>query len=118
MRFIDLANDVNGSLASYFSGVAASMLGGLKGKKILVVGVAYKPEVSDVRETPAAGLIIELRSQGADVTWHDEFVKEWNGEKSSPLTPNFELVILANPHSNTKLSALGTTRILDTRGGY
>ena len=118
MRFIDLANDLNRSQASYFSRVAAGMLGGLRGKKILIVGVAYKPGVSDVRETPAAGLINELRSQGADVSWHDEFVKEWNGEKSSPLTPEFELVILANPHSNTKLSALGTTRILDTRGGY
>lgn len=118
MRFIALANEVNASLASYFSGVAAGILGGLLGKKILVVGVAYKPEVSDIRETPAAGLISELRSNGANVSWHDELVEEWNGEKSVPLTPNYDLIILANPHSGTDLSSLSSTKVLNTRGGY
>ena len=117
-RFIDLANELNHSLASYFAGVASNMLDGLKSKKILVVGVAYKPEVSDVRETSAAGLISELRSNGADVAWHDELVKEWNGEKSVPLTSNYDLVILANPHGNTDLSGLRSAKVLNTRGGY
>ena len=117
-RFIDLANDVNRSLASYFAGIAAGILGGLQNKTILVVGIAYKPEVSDVRETPAAGLISELRSKGADVAWHDDLVKEWNGEKSVPLGPNYDLVVLANPHSGTDLSVLTSAKVLNTRGGY
>ena len=117
-RFIDLANDVNRSLASYFTGIAAGILGGLQNKKILVVGIAYKPEVSDVRETPAAGLISELRSKGADVAWHDDLVKEWNGEKSAFLSPNYDLVVLANPHSGTDLSVLTSAKVLNTRGGY
>ena len=117
-RFIDLANDLNQSLPSYFAGVASGILGGLKGKKILIVGIAYKPEVADVRETPAEGLIQQLRSKGADVKWHDDLVKEWNGEKSVELTPDFDLAILVNPHSSTNLSALGSTQILNTRGGY
>ena len=117
-RFIDLANDLNQSLPSYFTGVASGILGGLKGKKILVVGIAYKPEVADVRETPAEGLIHQLRAQGADVSWHDELVQEWNGEKSVGLSSNFDLAILVNPHSNTNLSALESTRVLNTRGGY
>ena len=117
-RFIDLANDLNQSLPSYFTGVASGILGGLKGKKILVVGIAYKPEVADVRETPAEGLIHQLRAQGADVKWHDELVQEWNNEKSVELTPDFDLAILVNPHSNTNLSALGSARVLNTRGGY
>jgi UDP-N-acetyl-D-glucosamine dehydrogenase len=117
-RFIDLANDLNQSLSSYFTGVATGILGGLQEKKILVVGIAYKPEVSDVRETPAEGLIRQLRSKGADVKWHDELVQEWNGEKSVELTADFDLAILVNPHSNTNLSALGSTQILNTRGGY
>ena len=117
-RFIDLANDLNQSLPSYFTGVATGILGGLKGKKILVVGIAYKPEVADVRETPAEGLIHQLRAQGADVKWHDELVQEWNNEKSVELTPDFDLAILVNPHSNTNLSALESTRVLNTRGGY
>ena len=117
-RFIDLANDLNQSLPSYFTGVASGILGGLTGKKILIVGVAYKPEVADVRETPAEGLIHELRTKGAKVSWHDELVQDWNGEKSVELTPDFDLAILVNPHSNTNMSALGSTRILNTRGGY
>jgi len=117
-RFIDLANDVNQSLATYFTGVAGRILGELRGKKIVVVGVAYKPEVADVRETPAEGLIKELRARGADVKWHDELIQEWNGESSVSLSSDFDLAILANPHSNTDLKALGSTRILNTRGGY
>ena len=117
-RFIDLANDLNQSLPSYFTGVASGILGGLQGKKILVVGIAYKPEVADVRETPAEGLIHQLRAQGADVKWHDELVQEWNNEKSVELTPDFDLAILVNPHSNANLSALGSIRVLNTRGGY
>jgi len=117
-RFIDLANDLNQSLAAYFTGVATGILGKLKGKSILVVGIAYKPEVRDVRETPAEGLIHQLRAKGADVKWHDELVQEWNGEKSVELTANFDLAILVNPHSNTNLEVLGSTRVLNTRGGY
>lgn len=117
-RFIELANDLNRSLPAYFTGVAAGILGRLKYKKILVVGIAYKPEVSDVRETPAAGLISELRSKGAEVVWHDDLVMEWNGEKSVPLTPNYDLIILANPHSSTDLSVLSSAKVLNTRGGY
>jgi UDP-N-acetyl-D-glucosamine dehydrogenase len=117
-RFINLANDLNQSLATYFTGVATGILGELKGKKIVVVGIAYKPEVADIRETPAEGLIKELRSKGADVKWHDDLIQEWNGEKSVVLSEDFDLAILVNPHSNTDLEALGTTRILNTRGGY
>jgi len=117
-RFIDLANDVNQSLATYFTGVAGRILGELRGKKIVVVGVAYKPEVADVRETPAEGLIKELRARGADVKWHDELIQEWNGEESVALSSDFDLAILVNPHSNTDLKALGSTRVLNTRGGY
>ena len=117
-RFIDLANELNRSLASYFTGVAFGILGGLKDKKILIVGVAYKSEVSDVRETPAEGLIHELRAKGAVVSWHDELVQDWNGEKSVEISSHFDLAILVNPHRNTNMSALGSTRILNTRGGY
>jgi len=117
-RFIDLANDVNHSLATYFTGVATGILGDLKGKKIVVVGVSYKPEVADIRETPAEGLIKELRASGADVKWHDELIQEWNGEESVALSSDFDLAILVNPHSNTDLKFLGSTRVLNTRGGY
>lgn len=118
MRFIELAHEINLSMPSYFAGVATGILGSLTGKKILVVGIAYKPDVADMRETPAAGLIALLRSAGAIVSWHDELVGHWNGESSTPLASGFDLAILVNPHTDTDFGALGDTRILNTRGGY
>jgi UDP-N-acetyl-D-glucosamine dehydrogenase len=116
--FIDLANDFNRSLPAYFTRVADGILGGLKGKRILIVGIAYKSGVSDVRETPVAGLINELRSKGAEVAWHDDLVKEWNDERSVRLTSNYDLVVLANPHRDTELSLLNSVKVLNLRGGY
>jgi len=94
------------------------MLGSLTSKKILVIGVAYKPDVADVRETPAEALISLLRSAGADVAWHDDLVGQWKGESSVALAAGHDLVILVNPHTGTDVSALGSTPVLDTRGGY
>ena len=116
-RFIDLANQVNLSMPSFFAGKAEGMLGSLSGKKILVVGVAYKPDVSDVRETPASGLIKVLRASGAVVSWHDHLVLEWNGESSVPLASDYDLVVLVNPHSSVDLSVLDGVPVLNTRGG-
>ena len=118
MRFIDLATEVNVSLPSYFVGIATGILGGLSGKKIIVVGVAYKPGVTDTRETPALTLIELLRSAGALVEWHDDLVDTWNGERSVGLSDQHDLAILVTPHEGTDLSVLGKTAILNTRGGY
>ena len=117
-RFIDLANEVNVSRPSYFVGVAAGILGSLSGKKIVVVGVAYKPDVADVRETPAESLISLLRSAGADVVWHDHVVGQWRGEASAALSAGHDLAVLVNPHTGTDLDALGSIPIIDTRGGF
>ena len=117
-RFIDLANQVNNELPDYFTKIAAKALGEIKNKNILIVGVAYKSDVSDVRETPALDLIRAMRNAGAQVSWHDDLVQEWNGEKSAALATTYDLAILVNPHTGTDLSKLGSVRILDTRGGY
>jgi len=117
-KFIDLANDFNNSLPVYFTGVAAGLLGTLKNKKILLVGIAYKPNVSDVRETPAEGLIQALCEAGAKVFWHDNLVQSWRGENSVELSGKYDLAILVNPHTDTNLQLLGKTPVLNTRGGY
>ena len=114
-RFIDLAVQINKEMPGYFIGRAEEKLGGLKGKKVLVVGVSYKPNVADVRETPVEELINGLVRKGAEVSWHDDLVKEWNGNKSVPLSNNFNLAILATPHDYIDLSKLGSVPILDTR---
>ena len=117
-RFINLAHELNLSLPSYFTGVATGMLGSLEEKKIIVIGVAYKPDVADVRETPAEQLITTLRQSGAAVSWHDDLVQRWKGETSVPLTNTYDLAILINPHSHCDLGLLGSTPVLNTRGGY
>jgi UDP-N-acetyl-D-glucosamine dehydrogenase len=115
-RLIDLADQINQEMPGYFVGRAEGKLGGLKNKKILVVGVSYKPNVSDVRETPVTALVRGLISKGAKVSWHDDLVKDWNGEKSSELSPGFDLAIIATPHSYIDIKKLGDTPILDTKG--
>jgi UDP-N-acetyl-D-glucosamine dehydrogenase len=84
--FIRRANEVNLEMSEYIvNRVAADNGGNLQGKSVLVVGVAYKPNIADVRETAAALVIKHLREQGAVVTWHDEVVSSWKDESSSPL---------------------------------
>ena len=115
-RFIDLAEQINEEIPGYFVGRAEEKLGELKNKKILVVGVAYKPNVADMRESPAKLLIAGLKQKGALVTWHDDLVKEWNGEKSVDLSSDFDLAIIATPHDNLDLTKLDGMPVLDTRG--
>jgi UDP-N-acetyl-D-glucosamine dehydrogenase len=116
IRFIDLAYQINQEMPGYFVGRAEEKLGSLKAKKVLVVGVSYKPNVADVRESPVEGLIAGLRLKNAHVSWHDDLVKEWNGEKSVALSNQYDLVILATPHTYLDLTKLGDVPILNTRG--
>jgi len=115
-RFIDLADQINQEMPGYFVGRAEEKIGGLKGKKVLVIGVSYKPNVGDVRETPVKALVLRLKNKGAQVSWHDDLVKEWNGEKSVALSNKYDLAILATPHDYLDLSKLGDIPILNTRG--
>src|SRR4029077_2232276 len=74
-RFIELAGEINQHMPHYVVQRAAEGLHQLrkplKGARVLVVGLAYKPDVDDVRETPAAEIIKLLFEHGADVSYHD-----------------------------------------------
>jgi len=84
--FIRRANSVNTEMSEYIvKRVESDQTSGLLGKNVLVIGVAYKPNVADTRETAAELVIQHLRKRGANVTWHDELVSDWNNEHSSPL---------------------------------
>lgn len=115
-RFIELADQINQEMPGYFVGRAEEKVGGLKSKKVLVVGVSYKPNVADVRESPVEALIVGLKQKGAQVFWHDDLVKEWNGEKSVALSNEYDLAIIATPHTYLDLTKLGDMPILNTRG--
>jgi UDP-N-acetyl-D-glucosamine dehydrogenase len=95
--FIRYANEVNSAMPAYVISRVAGDVGSLKGKKIIVVGVAYKANVKDTREAPAALVISELQKLGADVSWHDPVVGTWNGQSSSALQ-GFDLAIVVTKH--------------------
>jgi UDP-N-acetyl-D-glucosamine dehydrogenase len=96
--FIRRANEVNLEMSEYIvRRVAADNGGSLEGKSVLVVGVAYKSNVADVRETSAELVIAHLRTQGAVVSWHDEVVGNWKGESSAPLN-GADVTIVVTKH--------------------
>ena len=116
IQMIELAAKINKEMPQYFMYMAEKILKNLYGKRVIVVGVAYKPNVADIRETPAKALILGLKSKGAEVFWHDDLVKEWNNEKSVALSNLFDLAILVTPHDYLDLTQLGDVPILNTRG--
>ncbi len=116
--FIHIANEVNLEMSRYVvNRVAADHGGSLLGKSILVVGVSYKPDVADVRESAAELVIRHLRERGAVVTWHDDVVQEWAGEKSSHLT-GADIAVVVTKHSNvdTKQILASAPYVFDTTG--
>ena len=100
--FIRRANEVNLEMSKYVADrVQADNNGDLKGKSVLVVGVAYKPNVADVRETAAALVIEHLRERGAVVSWHDDVVGTWNGASSSPLS-GADIAVVITKHDDVR----------------
>ena len=114
-RMIDIAAEINKDMPIHIVSRAKKALGSLKNKKILIVGVSYKPNIADTRETPAEKLISNLQESGAEVYWHDELVNKWKGVDSTPLSDQFDLAILATHHDYIDLNKLGQVKILDTR---
>jgi UDP-N-acetyl-D-glucosamine dehydrogenase len=117
LKSIEIAHQINEAMPAFYVGRCVEILGNLSGKKILVVGLAYKSNVSDVREGASEKLIGLLRKGGAAVSWHDEVVGSWNNEKSSALSGDFDLAILVTIHDGVNLSLLGKTPVLNTFGG-
>jgi UDP-N-acetyl-D-glucosamine dehydrogenase len=79
-RFIGLAEEVNSRMPDHVVQLVADGLNddskSMKGSRILLLGVAYKKDIDDVRESPALSIIDRLRTKGAEVRYHDPFVKE------------------------------------------
>jgi UDP-N-acetyl-D-glucosamine dehydrogenase len=71
----------------------------MSGSRILVLGVAYKPDIGDMRESPAEKLIELLRTAGAEVAYHDPYVPEFDGMRSAPLEPDaYDCVTIVTNH--------------------
>jgi UDP-N-acetyl-D-glucosamine dehydrogenase len=116
--FIQRANEVNLEMPKYIASRVAKDNGGtLKGKKVLVVGVAYKPNVADTRETPAELLIDELEELGATVTWSDPVVGSWQGKESAGLN-GAEIAVVVTKHAvvSTEDILKSAPYVFDTTG--
>ena len=135
-RFITLAEEINSSMPKYVAGLVRDALNeqekSVKGSKILILGVAYKKDIDDMRESPALSVIDLLRSRGADVVYHDPFVPEvtfdhaytigdgeplYNQGLTDELIETADCVVICTDHSEidyTKVCQLSKV-IVDTR---
>jgi UDP-N-acetyl-D-glucosamine dehydrogenase len=104
-RFIELAGEVNNNMPYFCRSLISQALNhgvqkSLSGSKVLILGVAYKPDIGDSRESPAEKLIHLLEGAGASVAYHDPFVPEFDGRRSVPLEPDaYDCVAIVTNHS-------------------
>jgi UDP-N-acetyl-D-glucosamine dehydrogenase len=116
--FIQLANKVNLDMAKYVvSRVKSDHSDSIQGKRVQVIGVAYKPNVADTRETPATLITEALKLEGALVTWHDPIVGKWNNSESSPLG-NSDIAIVITKHESMEDAEIlkSSPYVFDTTG--
>ena len=104
-KFIRQANLVNQQMPLYVLKRLEGLIGGdLTEKKICIVGISYKPDVTDMRQSPSIVLWQELEKKGAQVAFHDELVKEFEGKTTTALVPNnFDLTVVAIAHSDLEV---------------
>ncbi|MGE3164660.1 MAG: nucleotide sugar dehydrogenase [Planctomycetota bacterium] len=131
-RFIELAGEVNRGMPHFVVARTVRALNderrALRGARVLVVGVAYKPNINDVRESPAAEIIELLLAGGAELTYHDPHVPEFPKMRmhdidlsSTPLTPAFvaqqDVVVVVTHHDAVDWGLIGehAKLVVDTR---
>jgi len=113
-EFIELAGKINENMPYYCRSLISQALNhgkqlSLKGSRVLVVGVAYKPGIGDMRESPALKLIELLRAAGAEISYHDPHVPELTdfGLSSVPLEPErFDCIAIVTDHAGIDYEAL------------
>ena len=115
--FIKRANEVNLAMPAYVvKRVVAGAGGSIADKSVVVVGVSYKANVADIRETPAAAVIDLIRAQGATVVWHDDLVGNWRGESSAPLAVH-DIAVVVTRHDGVGDAAIKASKyVFDCTG--
>lgn len=121
-RFIDLANEVNLEMPAYVAGRLIERLlnaGHAKGD-VMILGVAYKSGISDIRETPADGVANALEKAGYAIRWADPLVSSWRGAESSHISSELVGVIVVTAQPGLRIDpyvSLGIP-ILDCTGAF
>jgi UDP-N-acetyl-D-glucosamine dehydrogenase len=128
-RFIELASEINTGMPRHVVGLVQDALNEhgkpLKGSHILVLGIAYKPDVDDVRESPALDVIGLLEQKGAVVSYHDPYIpylrhEGWEKDRvSNQLTAvqSSDCVVIITDHSSYSYGEIlaNAALIVDTR---
>ncbi len=128
-RFIELAVAVNTSMPHFCVDKISDALNkdrkSINGSKILVMGIAYKKNIDDMRESPALDIIHVLKDKGAQVDYYDPFVPqfEWDGLSMKSVTWNsklgssYDCAVIVTDHSNVDYEALlaSSKRVVDSR---
>jgi UDP-N-acetyl-D-glucosamine dehydrogenase len=105
-EFIDLAGKVNANMPFFCRSLISQALNhgaekSLKGSRILILGVAYKADIDDVRESPAKKIVELLHKAGTDVAYHDPHVPEFDGLRSVDYAPeSYDCVVIVTAHSS------------------
>jgi UDP-N-acetyl-D-glucosamine dehydrogenase len=129
LRFIALADQINSAMPEFVVEKIADALNdaekSVKGSSIHIVGVAYKKDVDDLRESPALEIMNILRSKGAKITYTDPYIAEINypelNAKSKPLSKELlskmDCTVIVTDHSNFDYNLLvsNSKLIVDTR---
>jgi UDP-N-acetyl-D-glucosamine dehydrogenase len=126
-EFIELAGKINSQMPQFCVQKVAKALNSrqkaMNGSRVLVLGVSYKADVNDTRESPSLRIIDLLRADGADVAYHDPHVPELTklGLQSVPLDPQtlagFDAAVVVTAHSSVDYAALaeGSSLVIDLR---
>jgi UDP-N-acetyl-D-glucosamine dehydrogenase len=97
-KFIETANEINSNMPKYIvSEIIKSFKGNIADKKVLIIGVTYKKNVVDTRESPAEKIYQLFKSKNISVDWHDPLVEEWQNSKSSDFG-NYDIGVVAVLH--------------------
>jgi UDP-N-acetyl-D-glucosamine dehydrogenase len=105
-EFIDLAGKVNSNMPFFCRSLISQALNhgaekSLKGSRILILGVSYKADIDDVRESPAKKIVELLHQAGAEVSYHDPHVEEFDGMRSVEYAPeSYDCVVIVTAHSS------------------
>jgi UDP-N-acetyl-D-glucosamine dehydrogenase len=111
-RFIELAGEINNNMPYFCRSVVSQALNhgsqkSLKGATILVLGVSYKADIGDMRESPAEKIVHLLKKGGAEVSYHDPHVPEFNGMRSVDLVPeDYDCVTIVTAHKSVDYGEL------------
>lgn len=120
-NLVEKADQISLSMPQYVASKTLSLVESSKiSPTVMILGVAYKPGVSDTRESPVSLLKSSLESTGATVIWHDPLVKEWAGSKSSDLDSTFDVAVIATNQPGMDVASISARgiRVLDCTNNF